>query len=443
VWSDTAAKLIHYVFGLLTLLTVFALGKRLKSATLGFTAAALWMIGLYAIPTLDASRLFAWAYVDLALAAYSIGAVLCWLTWSRTAERGWLYAGALSAGFALTTKLTGVFVAALLSLVVLIDGLRQRRGIGPALGTAVVFGVVALLPAVPWFARTWTLTGSPVYLMFPKVFPTRDWSPEAGAAFTEYFKYYVWGTGYRSLGWSLDLRKMVRAGAMLGTLLAAGIFLWRAKNWEHRFIGGVFAALTLVCVSSTGLYVRYLVPFLPLAMLLALLPLEPMLRAKSWLQAGLVAFLGLNALLYVRGAYPSVKDSALAATGLVSRDVFLQRLYGATEIWRYTNDVVPRDARILMAAGRPSYYIEPYCFLTEALYQERIRLNTWENFLADVRRDNLKYAIVADGTAPTAPIGPDYAPLVNEMPFAHRLVAEKGRLLKKIGSDGLYELESL
>ena len=106
VWSDTAAKLIHFVFGVLALAAIVSLGRLLKSVAHGITAASLWFLGLSCVPTLDASRLFSWAYVDLALAAFTLCAVLAWLLWSRSDRHGYLIAAAICAGLAATAKPT-------------------------------------------------------------------------------------------------------------------------------------------------------------------------------------------------------------------------------------------------------------------------------------------------------------------------------------------------
>lgn len=443
VWSDTAAKLIHFAFGVLTLIAVFALGRRLRNAEVGFAAAAVWMIGLYLVPTLDAARLFSYAYVDLALSAQSTGAILAWLLFSRSGERGWGVAAALCAGFALTTKLPGVFLGAALTGVVLVDLLRKKQPATQALLTSAGFGVLALLPALPWFLRSWLQTGSPVYLMLPSVFPTRDWSPEAGAAFGDYFKYYVWGTGYRSLGWSVELRKAVRAVALLATLAGVGLAVWRIKLFELRAILAVVGVLFLGCLAGTGLYLRYLVPFLPPLFAVLFSLVGDSVAQRVWVQAAILAVVVGNSAVYLWTTVPSLGHAARVAAGQWSRDAFLESQISVMPLWRYTNEAVSRDSRILLAAGRPSYFIEPYCFLTEAYYQARLRMDTWENFLADVRRDRIEYAIVPDRTGPSAPTGPDYAPARNELPFAHRLVAQHGSLMRTVGTDHLYRLDGL
>jgi hypothetical protein len=138
-----------------------------------------------------------------------------------------------------------------------------------------------------------------------------------------------------------------------------------------------------------------------------------------------------------------VGQSARVASGQWSRDAFLEDQISVMPLWRYTNEAVGRNSRILLAAGRPSYFIEPYCFLTEAYYQARLRMDTWEHFVADVRRDQIEYAIIPERTGPSAPNGPEYAAARNELPFAHQLVERYGKLMHTVGTDRLYRLEGL
>ena len=104
IWSDTGAKLIHFCFGLLTLLAIFALGRRLRSAEAGTAAALFFALGLPKSPILS---LFTYAYVDLGIALEVVCATLAWFTWQRTRCNGWLLLSALCAGFAFAFKLTG------------------------------------------------------------------------------------------------------------------------------------------------------------------------------------------------------------------------------------------------------------------------------------------------------------------------------------------------
>ena len=257
----------------------------------------------------------------------------------------------------------------------------------------------------------------------------------------------MWGTGYQSLSWSLAVRKAVRAAAMAGVASGTAVLVWRDRDWEHRAILVTFAAMTVACLYSTGLYLRYLVPFLPLAFVVVLLPLAPLLERRLP-QVLYLTVLAVNAVVSLSGArpappevpQPSLSDVAKVALGRLSRDEFISRQIPAAPLWMYANQVVPRGAHLLLAAGQASYYIDAYCYLTEAYYQATIRMDTWEHYLADIRRNRIEYVIVDDSMAPSAPIGPDYAASRNEIPFAHRLTDESGQLLRVVATNRLYKL---
>ena len=125
VWGDTATRLVHYGFGLLAVLGIFALGRRLRNPAVGFCAAALWLMGPHKEKTVD---YFAFANVDLALAAALVCAVLSWLHWQKSRSHRWLVCAALCAGFALTVKLTAAFIGFGLVVVTIYELICDRNG---------------------------------------------------------------------------------------------------------------------------------------------------------------------------------------------------------------------------------------------------------------------------------------------------------------------------
>ena len=86
-WSDTAAKLIHFVLGLLTLFAVYALGRRLYSGRVGLAASLFFALGLPKAPVLT---LFTYAYIDLGIALEVLCATIVWFAWQRSGRSGWL-----------------------------------------------------------------------------------------------------------------------------------------------------------------------------------------------------------------------------------------------------------------------------------------------------------------------------------------------------------------
>ena len=198
-WSDTAAKLIHFALGLLALLAIYALGRRLYSSRVGLAAAAFFALGLPKAPVL---ALFTYAYIDLGIALEVICAAIAWFAWQRSGRSGWLIISALCAGFGFAFKLTGVLFILTFALLTwreehlrksakaenqpnssslseeaLTRGLPQNspspseerapRGGVHKWTPGVRFLCVGIMPALPWLLRSWKLTGNPVYPLFP------------------------------------------------------------------------------------------------------------------------------------------------------------------------------------------------------------------------------------------------------------------------------------
>jgi hypothetical protein len=442
IWSDTAAKLIHFGFGALALLAIFALGRRLRDANAGCAAAALWLVGPHKESTLQQ---FSWAYVELASTLYVVCMALAWLLWRRERAPIWLASAALCTGFAMTTKLTNA--PALLALLLLLVGtLVERRSDGRRAAAITAASVLlALLPLLPWLLHTWRNTGNPVYPMLSSVFPSRDWSPEAGRAFGLYFKYYNWG---ETLGSRLDLARRIAlcwiaSGALL---LAMAAIARRRSTAELQLLGLAACVLALCAVQTTGLYLRFFLPVFALAYvwLCAAVP-RPMWRS-AWLRGALLLFLLYRATGALAGNAATIRADLGAATGYVRRDNYLRlRLPGLYDLWEFANWRTEPSAQMLVGpmssyAHGATYYCERTCYVTDAYLQARIRMDTWDNFLADVRRDRIGY-LVAQRPFDYAHAGPDYAPARNEQPFVRRLAMEHGSPLFASGEFTLYRLD--
>ncbi len=72
-WSDTSIKMIHWAFGALTLVALYAAGSRLTSHIGGLVVAGLFLA--FAFPQ------YSRAYIDLGVALYVATACLAWVRW--------------------------------------------------------------------------------------------------------------------------------------------------------------------------------------------------------------------------------------------------------------------------------------------------------------------------------------------------------------------------
>ena len=146
------AKLLHAAAGVITLVGVGVVARRLAGRRAGLIAAAVMAtlpLGMWEMGT---------AYVDLFAAGYVVVAALCMLAWQESGERTWLWLVGGLVGFGIASKLTVGFVAAGFAVALLVVGRsetsardRVRAAAWMALGLLVTLG--------PWLVRSVVFTG--------------------------------------------------------------------------------------------------------------------------------------------------------------------------------------------------------------------------------------------------------------------------------------------
>ncbi|MBL8156775.1 MAG: glycosyltransferase family 39 protein [Anaerolineae bacterium] len=181
---DTAAAPLHWWFGVLGILAVAGVARRVADRLAAWTAVAL-LLGAVSLWSL-----FGEPYVDLALLAYSACMVSLLNCWRLRREDRWLVLLGLIGGLALGVKYTaGVFLAAAFLYV----ALTQPRRL---LWNAMLIGIPALVMFAPWMLRGWLLWGNPVYPFF---FGGLEWDSVRTTALTT----SGYGMVYKGTAWQL------------------------------------------------------------------------------------------------------------------------------------------------------------------------------------------------------------------------------------------------
>ena len=180
--KDSVPQLIHFVFALLTILMAWDWTRTLWSPK-----AAWWTIAVFlSMPSF--TWLAAWAYTDLALAFYSLGALYALWKWKLNSDPRWLVICGAMTGFAMGIKYTSfVLPIALFALVLW----WSRKRILDSVKPVGLFAGIALLVASPWYLRNWIWTGNPFY---PFVFGGPYWDAFRASWYA--------GTG-TGIGWNL------------------------------------------------------------------------------------------------------------------------------------------------------------------------------------------------------------------------------------------------
>ena len=162
--DEFVPKLINYAAGLLGVLAVLGLGSRHFTARAGLWAALIFYTAAHALAS---SQMAFWSSgTEALLTLFSLTALAAVLRYKPGGE-AWLCLGALLAGSAMAVKPTGLFAAAGAALVLLYG---QRAAAGAALRKALIFGLLASLPVLPWLVKNQVYRHNPVYPFFTSVF---------------------------------------------------------------------------------------------------------------------------------------------------------------------------------------------------------------------------------------------------------------------------------
>ena len=360
--SDVAAKLLHWSFGVLAAIGVYAVAAKLWTRRLGVLAAAL----VYCTPlVMDLGET---ARIDLAtmyFAALSFGVALVWCQPDgRPGDHRFWWAGWL-AGLAVGTKWIAIPVVAwpVLGLLIVVTLQSPARGVRRWVTLAGVCGLVLLGP-LPWLVKNWLLAHNPVYPLFNELFSSPYWSRAQAELFAQ--RHYAPQGAAHLVQWARLIWQysLAERGALPLLLVTAPlILLARRVDRSVRRAGWVFVGAFAAWYLFTYRPWRFLLPVFPLAALIGASAVEQVLQSRL---ERLVARIGLSILLVNSLAYAVVivlidteyigrprseLTSLQYCLGQITRDEFIGRWGGGMYdpvIWMNNN--LPPTAKVLYVA---------------------------------------------------------------------------------------------
>jgi hypothetical protein len=283
------------------------------------------------------------------------------LRWKDTEDWSWLVVGALMAGFAASCKLTAAQLPAYLTLALLYVSITAKKGWAKTLIAASSFGAITLAMVVPWYLRSYALTGNPVYPFLPSIFGANPSNHEIQQILASY------GKGRSTLDLVLSPWFLISQGGLsengqflnpLPFLLAPIILVRAWRSQEVRAVLGV-GILWFLLWLKTAQIARYLVPIQPFAAILAadavsLMLVSSLLRRRLAILS-CVIFLGFSSLTAVLYDFQFVR----VVFGVDSRESYLSRtswyydLY--QEVAREVTRTLPKP--YLLTDEGPTYYL--------------------------------------------------------------------------------------
>jgi len=342
--GEGAAKLMHWLFGVLAAAGTFAVAGKHWNRTTALTAAVLF----YCVPFIqDLSQT---ARIDLATAFFAVLAF-------GLLDNFWL--SAALAGMAVATKWTAVPVVVLPVFVWWAAQTKSFRR--PAL-----FALLSSLFVLPWLVKNWLLAGNPVYPLFDAWFGSPFWS----ASQAELFSVKHYGQ-FDAAGWGQIVTLMERfsfkeTGAVPVLLMVTPlILLVRDRDGAARRMMWLLLAGWVGWWALTYRPWRFVVPVLPLAAMLGAYAVER-LGKRVVVRGALVAalcgglcFMGGSTLVDVEE--PTQVPSQLSlldyAMGEVSRNEFVSRVgRGMFEPVMWMNRNLPANAKVLYVGEAQTFY---------------------------------------------------------------------------------------
>ncbi len=369
--SDIAAKLLHWVLGVLSAVTVYEVAGRLWSRRVAVMSVAFFYCGVFV------QDLSATARIDLATTFFATLAFGCLLVWQQertpAVERcvgpenlrtmvakawwssPWLWFSAAMLGMAVATKWTAAAVLVLPAFVFLVVATKSFR-------LSSVFCLLSFAFVVPWLVKNWLLAGNPVYPLLTNVWPSPHWSPAQAALFAEKHYPSFDMTGWLQLGerlWQYSFLEM-NAGPLL-LMTAPLILLARRVDAATRRVGLLFVAAYASWWLLTFRPWRFLFPSFPLAAMVAGCALYAFEGEQRWVRwvmrgaVGLVLGIGLSVMAFTLlidaeklARVPPQMSRVQYVLGCVGRDEFMARMGGGLFdpiIWMNHN--LPVNAKVL------------------------------------------------------------------------------------------------
>lgn len=157
--SEIVAKFIHFSFGVLCLIALYKLSRKLLSKNFSLLVLVLFysnlVVGWMSIT----------AYIDLARTFFEIMALWGFVNFTKKKENKWLILSAVLLGLAISTKLLALGSLLIFSILIIIFTRKATN--------ALTYCFFSLFIPLPWFIFSLINTGNPVYPFFSSIYPVK------------------------------------------------------------------------------------------------------------------------------------------------------------------------------------------------------------------------------------------------------------------------------
>lgn len=353
--GSAAAAMTGWFLSALACGAMYVLGRRLAAAEFGADPARAARTGFTAAALLATAPVFvdqAGALgIDVPFTGFTIAAMAALGGWRRHGGWQWLAVAGALAGLSCGIRHTGYLTCLLLAIGALALT-RERR-----LAAGAVFLGVAAIAAAPWLARSWIVTGNPVFPLLLGLFPGTviphqaitgfGLHESAAAGAWRELARFPWDIVMRPQdfdGWSKSPGVMALALGVPGLLLC---------GWGARLIG-LYSVTGGVFFFFFQRLARYLLPFFtPMLAVAALVPAR-----LGRLERPVLALLA-GAFLYGIALHAAALHFKLPVVfGRETREAYLERRVERYPMFAFANQHLDGGGRVLSLDQR-AYYLRP------------------------------------------------------------------------------------
>ncbi len=367
------AQLIHFAFGLLTAVGVYALAKRYFSHRVGLISAAVF----YTVPLVAYMSIT--TYVDLGLTFYVFFAFYALIRWVSSGKKGWLLISAIISGLALGSKYAGLPFMLIFSLGILLGGWFVRKEkFWRVIKNFIFFLSLGGLIGSFWYVRAYFIGAYSIFAMW-RNYLFGFWRAIKG----------IWASGVFNLGISQPAFALDLSLPQKIISLSWDVSMHGGRFWGYGIIGIVFLAflplflfprfrrrrlIKFMLFCSAAFFIfwavlapdkRYIMPIFPLCGIMVGYVVDRMSNFNRVFKSSLYTILISTFLFQIIYLAPEgldkVSQRILVFAGLKSQEEYILRTEETYAVFKYINDnLLPETKVFVLNEGQTFYCDYPY-----------------------------------------------------------------------------------
>lgn len=292
--SEFYAKIIHFLFGILILFSLYSISRRFLNKSFSFLVVLIFSSNL----------VFSWqsttAYIDLARTFFELLAFWAFLNFYKNKKNTWLLESAVMLGLAISTKLLALSSIPIFVLLIFL----AQKNIKKSLFNSLIFFSISILIPSPWFLYSYLNTGNAFYPLLTHFYPISSSLTNPIIDF-----------------WNLFTHLYDPISPLYLIILPFVFMQYRKFKSESRLVClySVLGLFTWYIIPKTG-GGRFILPYLPILSLLMVIVIKTLSINLRKISIVAVVLVSLITILY-RGAANYKYISVL--TGLETKEKFL------------------------------------------------------------------------------------------------------------------------